>query len=165
VGRDLRAVTAAMKRKVFEAYGLIGDTDVACVADGHGRRCEVDHLISRELGGADVVGKPVAAAIRHAAVEHHAQGPRGEPTTCGGMRRPPQAAAGTGGHSHGLDGSLCAVLRGAVACLLRLYRPRGSPRIKSGVAALVIGLIGHSIVKPGEPEIMFSYFWRLLADR
>jgi hypothetical protein len=45
-----------MKRKVFKAYGLTGNGDGACVPDGHGRRCEVDHLISRELGGADEIG-------------------------------------------------------------------------------------------------------------
>jgi hypothetical protein len=54
-GRDARAVTAAMKRQVFKAYGLTGNKDLACVPDAHGRRCEVDHLISRELGGADDV--------------------------------------------------------------------------------------------------------------
>jgi hypothetical protein len=54
-GRDARAVTAAMKRQVFKAYGLTGNKDRACVPDAHGRRCEVDHLISRELGGADDV--------------------------------------------------------------------------------------------------------------
>jgi hypothetical protein len=40
-----------------EAQGLLtGNGDGACVPDGHGRRCEVDHLISRELGGADQIG-------------------------------------------------------------------------------------------------------------
>lgn len=52
-GRDARHVTVAMKRKVFERYGLKGNTDRACKRDAHGRRCEIDHLISRELGGAD----------------------------------------------------------------------------------------------------------------
>lgn len=52
-GKDARHVTAAMKRQVFANYGLIGNTDPACIRDSHGRRCEVDHLISRELGGAD----------------------------------------------------------------------------------------------------------------
>lgn len=52
-GRDARHVTAAMKREVFAAYGLSGNTDPACTRDGHGRACEIDHLISRELGGAD----------------------------------------------------------------------------------------------------------------
>jgi len=54
-GKDKRHVTAAMKRQVFAAYGLKGNTDKACTRDKHGRRCEIDHLISRELGGADEV--------------------------------------------------------------------------------------------------------------
>lgn len=54
-GKDARHVTAAMKRQVFENYGLTGKDDPSCVADKSGRHCEVDHLISRELGGADDV--------------------------------------------------------------------------------------------------------------
>jgi len=54
-GLDRRHVTAAMKREVFARYGLSGNTDKACVRDAHGRRCEIDHLVSRELGGADVI--------------------------------------------------------------------------------------------------------------
>lgn len=52
-GKDRRAVTEAMKRHVFAAYGLSGNDDEACTPDRHKRRCEIDHLISRELGGAD----------------------------------------------------------------------------------------------------------------
>ncbi len=48
-GKDARAVTAAMKRRVFEAYGLSGNKDPYCRPAG----CEIDHLLSRELGGAD----------------------------------------------------------------------------------------------------------------
>lgn len=54
-GKDARHVTAAMKADVFAAYGLSGNDDPACVADKNGRHCEIDHLISRELGGADDV--------------------------------------------------------------------------------------------------------------
>lgn len=54
-GLDKRAVTAAMKREVFASYGFSGNDDPRCVADAHGQRCEIDHLISRELGGADDV--------------------------------------------------------------------------------------------------------------
>lgn len=54
-GKDERLVTAAMKRQVFQAYDFTGNTDPACTPDKNGRRCEVDHLISRELGGADDV--------------------------------------------------------------------------------------------------------------
>ena len=41
-----------MKATVFKLYGMKGNT---CKSDRHGRRCEIDHLISRELGGADVI--------------------------------------------------------------------------------------------------------------
>lgn len=51
--RDVRSVTAKMKREVFARYGLTGNKDKACKPDKHGRRCEVDHLISLELGGAN----------------------------------------------------------------------------------------------------------------
>ena len=54
-GIDARHVTAAMKQQVFAAYGYSGNDDPKCVQDARGRRCEVDHLISRELGGADDV--------------------------------------------------------------------------------------------------------------
>jgi hypothetical protein len=43
-----------MKRQVFEMYGYSGYDDPHCVPAGK-RTCEIDHLISRELGGADVV--------------------------------------------------------------------------------------------------------------
>jgi hypothetical protein len=52
-GKDARHVSKAMKQQVFMAYGLSGNTDPACIRDAKGRRCEIDHLISRELGGAD----------------------------------------------------------------------------------------------------------------
>lgn len=52
-GRDSRHVTPAMKRRVFAAYGLTGNDDPSCIPDAHGRHFEIDHLISRELGGAD----------------------------------------------------------------------------------------------------------------
>jgi hypothetical protein len=45
-GRDARHVTLAMKKQVFAAYGIPWDQHAAY---------EVDHLISRELGGADDV--------------------------------------------------------------------------------------------------------------
>lgn len=54
-GKDERHVTQAMKREVFARYGYSGYDDPRCVADAHGKTCEIDHLISRELGGADVV--------------------------------------------------------------------------------------------------------------
>lgn len=47
-GKDARKVTPAMKREVFARYGLSGNQD--CPGPRH---CEIDHLISRELGGAD----------------------------------------------------------------------------------------------------------------
>jgi len=54
-GRDARKVTAAMKQQAFENYGLTGNTDKACTPDKNGRRCEIDHLVPRQLGGADDV--------------------------------------------------------------------------------------------------------------
>lgn len=56
-GRDQRHVTAAEKRRVFANYGLTGNDDDSqgCELDRHGRRYEIDHLIPRSLGGADVV--------------------------------------------------------------------------------------------------------------
>lgn len=54
-GTDARFVSASMKRQVFSSYGLTGNDDPACVLDAKGRHCEIDHLISRELGAADAV--------------------------------------------------------------------------------------------------------------
>ena len=51
-GHDRRHVTEAMKREVARRYGI----DRASVkASGKGPCCEWDHLIPRELGGADDV--------------------------------------------------------------------------------------------------------------
>ena len=52
-GRDERHVTATMKAQVFALYGYSGYDDARCVADAHRKTCEIDHLISREVGGAD----------------------------------------------------------------------------------------------------------------
>jgi hypothetical protein len=51
--KDRRFVTAKMKLTVYRMYGMIGPRDKRCVPDKHGRRCEIDHLIPRSLGGAD----------------------------------------------------------------------------------------------------------------
>lgn len=51
-GKDARKVSSAMKRQVFASYGLSGNLDRSCKGKRH---FEVDHLISRELGGADDV--------------------------------------------------------------------------------------------------------------
>jgi len=53
-GRDERHVPQSMKNEVFARYGFTGNNDPKCVPKGK-RRCEIDHLISRELGGADVI--------------------------------------------------------------------------------------------------------------
>lgn len=53
-GKDQRHVTEAMKQQVFALYGYSGNDDPRCVPAGK-RHCEIDHLISRELGGADEV--------------------------------------------------------------------------------------------------------------
>jgi hypothetical protein len=48
-GEDHRKVTAGMARQVFRAYGYAKlNTDPRCP-------CEIDHVCSRELGGADVI--------------------------------------------------------------------------------------------------------------
>lgn len=54
-GKDHRNVTASMKKQAFSNYGLSGNLDRSCKTDAHGRHFEIDHLISRELGGADDV--------------------------------------------------------------------------------------------------------------
>ena len=54
-GKDKRFVTPAMKREVFESYGI---KCKPLFKGAHLKACkgwEVDHLISRELGGADDV--------------------------------------------------------------------------------------------------------------
>ena len=53
-GKDARHVTSAMKQQAFELYGYSGNDDPKCVPAGN-RHSEIDHLISRELGGADEV--------------------------------------------------------------------------------------------------------------
>lgn len=53
MGKDERHVTGSMKQQVFALYGYSGYHDARCVADPKGHTCEIDHLISRELGGAD----------------------------------------------------------------------------------------------------------------
>lgn len=67
-GKDRRHVTPAMRREALARYGK-----PACRPDKHGRRFELDHLISRELGGADDVnnlwpqcyaGKPWNAVLK-----------------------------------------------------------------------------------------------------
>lgn len=53
--RDERFVTEETKVDVFHRYGLTGNNDAACVPDSHGRRCEVDHLVSLEIGGTNSI--------------------------------------------------------------------------------------------------------------
>lgn len=51
-GKDERAVTQSMKNQVFEAYGVpLGSRHLP---DGRAA-FEIDHLVSRELGGCDAV--------------------------------------------------------------------------------------------------------------
>lgn len=70
-----RHVTAAMKRRVYAAYHATRHA---------GTCCEVDHLIPRELGGADTVAnlwpEPYPDAYRKDSVENwtHAQVCRGQ---------------------------------------------------------------------------------------
>ena len=53
-GKDERHVTAAMKAQVFKEYGFSGPHDPAFAQDAAGRTVEIDHLISRELAGAEL---------------------------------------------------------------------------------------------------------------
>ena len=58
---------AKMKLSVYRSYGMIGPKDRRCVPDTHGRRCEIDHLIPRSLGGADkplICGRSRSAPAR-----------------------------------------------------------------------------------------------------
>ena len=54
-GLDKRFVTTSMKLTVYHEYGLSGPKDSRCLLDAHGRRCEIDHLVPRSLGGADKI--------------------------------------------------------------------------------------------------------------
>lgn len=49
-GVDARAVTPTMKATVYKKYGMVNKQGDCALSP---RGCEVDHLISRELGGAD----------------------------------------------------------------------------------------------------------------
>lgn len=64
-GEDPRAVTEAMKHDVFAAYGFTGNDDPRCRSTRENRRCEIDHLVPRSLGGADVTANlwPQAYAV------------------------------------------------------------------------------------------------------
>lgn len=46
---DVRNVPESEKKQVFKEYGLSGNDDKWCSEDG----CEIDHLISLELGGSN----------------------------------------------------------------------------------------------------------------
>ena len=59
-GKDERHVTQAMKDQVFSLYGYSGYQDSRCVPDANGKTCEIDHLLGREIGGADDVSNLVA---------------------------------------------------------------------------------------------------------
>lgn len=54
-GSDPRAVTAQMKSSVFTSYGFTGNDDPRCASPMQRRRCEIDHLVPRSIGGADDV--------------------------------------------------------------------------------------------------------------
>jgi hypothetical protein len=62
-GKDERHVTPAMKAQVFRAYGVTGIHDASCGAP----RCELDHVVPRSCGGADIEGNlfPQAAPFWH----------------------------------------------------------------------------------------------------
>lgn len=51
-GKDARTVTSRMKATVYKSYNMVNRKGDCALSS---RGCEVDHLISRELGGADNV--------------------------------------------------------------------------------------------------------------
>jgi hypothetical protein len=51
-GKDARHVTEAMKREVYARYGLTNHKGICAQSP---RGCEVDHSVSRELLGEDVI--------------------------------------------------------------------------------------------------------------
>jgi hypothetical protein len=77
-GKDERHVTAAMKKEAFSRYGYTGYSDPRRVADSYGKTCEIDHLVSRELGGGRCRRHSVAAVLR-IAVECAHEGQAREP--------------------------------------------------------------------------------------
>jgi hypothetical protein len=103
-GRDERHVSTALKRQAFAAYGYSGNDDAKCIPTPAGRHCEVDHLISRELGGADVL-------------------PNLWPQSYG---RAPDAGPGAADDRHRLDRGLREVLRPALGA--RPTTPSGRAR-------------------------------------
>jgi hypothetical protein len=44
-----------MKSSVFTSYGFTGNGDPRCASPMERRRCEIDHLVPRSIGGADDV--------------------------------------------------------------------------------------------------------------
>ena len=61
---EVRNVPESEKKQVYERYGLQGDNTGYCAGPGG---CEIDHLISLELGGKNTVrtsGRSVISACR-----------------------------------------------------------------------------------------------------
>jgi hypothetical protein len=61
-GKDERHVTPVMKKQAYAQYGTAPGVGVCVIKSHTGKNgntvkegCEVDHLISRELGGADAI--------------------------------------------------------------------------------------------------------------
>jgi hypothetical protein len=61
-GKDERHVTPAVKKQAYAQYGTAAGVGVCAIKSHTGKNgnivkegCEVDHLISRELGGADAI--------------------------------------------------------------------------------------------------------------
>lgn len=52
-GDDPRRVTSKMKQEAFENYDLSGYDDTTYRPDEYGRSWQIDHLIPRQMGGAD----------------------------------------------------------------------------------------------------------------
>ena len=56
----VRAVSSAVKRQAYANYGLTGNHTGFCESD---QGCEVDHLISLEIGGSNDIKNFVARTI------------------------------------------------------------------------------------------------------
>ncbi len=90
--RSVRHTSGKVKASIYREYGL----------DRTLSHFEVDHLISLELGGADVAANLWPQSY-DAALERPPQGQAGRPATCARLRRQAAARAGAARDRHGLD--------------------------------------------------------------
>jgi hypothetical protein len=119
-GKDERHVTSAMKREAIARYEYSGYDAPRCAPDGHGRTCEIDHLTSPELGGADKVDNLWPQPDRapwNAQMKVRLEN-RLNKEMCKETIKLKQARANLGGLAGGIQGVLLA----AVAVLVVMFR-------------------------------------------